>query len=87
MAKAEEILCNQQEIEDNVVDAPEPTIADVTSHGNDMFELHVLDMVESESQKTRSKLRLVAILIALDVSSSCIIFMRLNVRHFDFRLT
>jgi hypothetical protein len=86
MAKAEEIPGNQQENEDHVVDAPEPTIADVTSHGNDVYELHALDMVESEPQKTRSKLRLVAILIALDVSSSCIIFMSLSVKRFDLRL-
>ncbi len=71
---AEQIPASRLDKEDPVIDAPEATTTNVTSHGHDIYELHALDMVQSEPQKPRSKLRLVAILIALDVSSGCAMF-------------
>jgi hypothetical protein len=70
MAIAQEVPGNQRYEEDHVTHATEATPTDVTSHGHDVYELHALDMAQSGPQKTRSKLRLIAILIALDVSSS-----------------
>ena len=70
MAMAEELSGNQRYEEDHVTEPPEATTTDVTSHGLGVYELHTLDMVEPEPPKKRSKLRLLAILIALDVSFS-----------------
>jgi hypothetical protein len=84
MAIAEEIPSNQRDKEDNMIEAPETANTDDTTHSHDVYELHALDMAQPEPQKPRSKLRLIAILIALDVSSSCIVFISLNVMPFDF---
>jgi hypothetical protein len=71
---AEEVPGNQRDKDGNLIDAPGIETTDITNHGHDVYELHALDIVQSEPQKTRSKLRLLAILIALDVSFSYIMF-------------
>jgi hypothetical protein len=55
-------------LRDEELDAVDPAAANITNHGHDVYELHAVDMIQPEPQKTRSKLRLLAILIALDVS-------------------
>jgi hypothetical protein len=66
----EETASNQGDKGGHTNDAPNAASADLTSHHHDVYELHTLDVVQSEPHKTRSRLRLLAILIALDVSSS-----------------
>jgi len=83
MAIAEDILGNQQDKGSHVIEAPEAAATAATSHGNDVYELYALDMAQHDAQRPRSKLRLIAILIALDVSSNCIAVISLIV---DFRL-
>lgn len=63
---AEELAGNHGDEGIQAVNTPK---ADVISNGHDAYELQTLDMVQPEPQKTRSKLRLLAILIALDVSA------------------
>jgi hypothetical protein len=65
-----ETASNQGDKGDHTDDAPNAAIADLTSHNHDVYELHTLDMVQSDPHKTRSRLRLLAILIALVVGSS-----------------
>ena len=74
MAVAVEISGNQPNDESHVIEAPEAATINSRGHGHDVYELQVLDVVQPEPQKTRSRLRLLAILIALDVSSGCTLF-------------
>jgi len=74
----EETAGSQGDKSGHTNDAPNAASADLTSHDHDVYTLHALDMVQSEPHKTRSKLRLITILIALDVSSSYIMLISLK---------